>query len=203
MEKIKLDTSIKEIAPYTYIIENVLTPDECQIIIDDVKPRLEPSMFLNSDGVKELSNSRTSFGAIFEESKHPELASKIRKFIHEFCDLPIENQERLGVFRYEVGQEYRAHDDWFKYGSKRIENGGQRQFTFQFYLNEGFKGGGTRFKRLGIETVPKTGMVVVWRNVVDGEVSSNAKHSGEPVIEGTKWIMPVWVRENKFTVKEN
>ena len=40
----------------------------------------------------------------------------------------------------------------------------------------------------------------VEKHMKDGEILEDSLHAGLPVIEGFKWILIVWVRENKFII---
>jgi prolyl 4-hydroxylase len=88
-----------------------------------------------------------------------------------------------------------------------MKSGGQRVYSCLFYLNDGFMGGETEFPIKKIKVVPKTGRLLIWRNInPDGELDHESLHAGLPVIDGTKWIIIIWVREksvikNKTNIK--
>lgn len=190
---------MKKIAPNIYAQENFLSEEECQIIINNVSDRLKSSTVSNKEGGRDLNNARTSSDAKFDEKAFPKLANKIRLFISEITQLPIENQEILHVLKYETGQQFATHHDCWLNKSKYTDYGGQREYSISLYLNEGFKGGETRFPLINLDVIPKTGMLVIWNNMINSVVNLMMMHSGQPVIEGTKWMMPIWIRENKFT----
>ncbi len=193
---------MEEISPNIYAKEYFLSVDECQILINSVSERLEPSTVSTMDGKKILHRERTSYGAYFEEKEFPKLAEKIRSFISSFTKLPFENQEKLTVLRYEKDQQFTTHHDCFSTECKYIKYGGQRVVSVIIYLNQEFEGGETRFPMFNFNVVPKTGMIVIWNNMINGRVNSLMKHAGKPVKNGIKWIITTWVRENKFE-KEN
>jgi prolyl 4-hydroxylase len=73
---------------------------------------------------------------------------------------------------------------------------GQRTWTFMVYLNEGMKGGGTKFFAIHRVFTPKKGTAVVWNNLYpDGSPNHDTLHSGLPVEAGHKIVITKWFRE--------
>jgi prolyl 4-hydroxylase len=107
---------------------------------------------------------------------------------------------------YEVGQEFRHHQDAF--GKDAYHNhclsSGQRTWTFMVYLNNVEEGGETDFSVLQKTITPVKGTAVVWKNS-DGTGSENpaALHAGLPIIKGKKVIITKWFRENVFNSAED
>jgi prolyl 4-hydroxylase len=58
--------------------------------------------------------------------------------------VPVENGELLQVLRYEPGQYYKAHHDYFA-DEFNLKRGGQRVATMLMYLSDGVEGGETFF----------------------------------------------------------
>jgi hypothetical protein len=83
-----------------------------------------------------------------------------------------------------------------------MQSGGQRVYSCLFYLNDDFTGGETEFVNRDIKIKPKTGRLLIWKNIKeDGSLDYDSFHAGLPVISGTKWIAIIWVRENSFVKK--
>jgi len=107
---------------------------------------------------------------------------------------------------YEVGQEFRHHQDAF--GKDAYHNhclsSGQRTWTFMIYLNDVEEGGETDFPTLQKTITPVKGTAVVWKNS-NGTGSENpaALHAGLPVKQGRKVIITKWFRENVFNSAED
>lgn len=122
--------------------------------------------------------------------------------IADVTGLPRENQELIHILRYNIGEEYKPHEDFFHpgtdYFSEQIKRGGQRIYSVIIYLNEVEKGGETYFPRVNISVKPETGKVLIWKNVIGNLLNFNSKHAGLPVIAGEKWIAIKWVRELAF-----
>ena len=62
-----------------------------------------------------------------------------------------ENAESIQVLRYEIGQKYDAHFDYF-HDKKNVKRGGQRIATVLMYLTDVKKGGETVFPNAEVHT---------------------------------------------------
>ncbi|OBW60039.1 proline hydroxylase [Solibacillus silvestris] len=171
---------------------NVLSDEECQNLIDCASSRLERSKLAK----KEISSIRTSSGMFFEENENP-LISEIEKRISSLMHLPIEHAEGLQVLHYEPGQEFKAHFDFFGPNHPSISN--NRISTLVVYLNDVEEGGVTTFPNLGIVNVPKKGTAVYFEYFYnDQKLNELTLHSGEPVIQGEKWVATQWMRKKQI-----
>jgi hypothetical protein len=132
-----------------------------------------------------------------------EVLHKIEKISETFTDIPIVNQEGLQVLKYNEGEQYESHHDFFHHDHKEYDKvmaeGGQRIFTVYFYLNNVEEGGETFFPRLNVKVKPKMGRAVIWQNVIDGEPYHPSLHWGMPPIKGVKWGCTKWCREREFS----
>ncbi len=111
--------------------------------------------------------------------------------------------EPLQGQRYEVGQEFKPHCDYFNPGGKDWDNycsvAGQRTWTFMVYLNEVDAGGATRFKAVKKTFQPETGKLVCWNNMrPDGRENPNTIHHGMKVRKGVKYVITKWYREKEW-----
>jgi len=110
---------------------------------------------------------------------------------------PIQGQ------RYAVGQEFKAHTDYFEPQGQDFQRytqvGGQRTWTFMIYLNEPEAGGATRFKAIGKTVQPETGKLLCWNNRRDDDsVNPSTIHHGMKVRAGTKYVITKWYRERPW-----
>lgn len=62
-----------------------------------------------------------------------------------------ENAESMQVLRYEIGQKYDAHFDYF-HDKNNVKRGGQRFATVLMYLTDVKKGGETVFPNAEVHT---------------------------------------------------
>lgn len=111
--------------------------------------------------------------------------------------------EPLQGQRYEEGQQFREHADFFyidePYWPEYEPHGGQRTWTAMIYLNEPATGGATRFKLLDFQVDPRLGRILIWNNMaLDGSPNPWTLHEGMPVESGTKYIVTKWYRERRF-----
>ena len=111
--------------------------------------------------------------------------------------------EPLQGQRYDVGQEFKPHCDYFNRGGqdwdKYCSVAGQRTWTFMVYLNEVEAGGATRFKAVGKTVQPETGKLLCWNNMrPDGRENPNTIHHGMKVRKGVKYVITKWYREKEW-----
>jgi prolyl 4-hydroxylase len=110
---------------------------------------------------------------------------------------PIQGQ------RYEVGQEFKAHTDYFEPDGMDFYRftsvAGQRTWTFMAYLNDVDAGGATRFKVIDKTFQPKRGMLVGWNNHrPDGSLNAATLHHAMKVRKGLKYVITKWYREKPW-----
>jgi prolyl 4-hydroxylase len=107
---------------------------------------------------------------------------------------PIQGQ------RYEVGQEFKAHTDYFEPDGQDFTRftsvSGQRTWTFMAYLNDVDAGGATRFKLIDKLFQPRRGMLLGWNNHrPDGTLNAATLHHAMKVRKGLKYVITKWYRE--------
>ncbi len=204
--------SIRELAPYLWGLDDILSADECTAIIEASRSRLEPATVSVDNGVYGAAGSgvgddRTNTVASFEpnEQVSPEfdgVIEKLRQIVAELTLLPPEHQEPCQVLHYDVGEEFLPHTDSFtpdsEYSRWELTRGGERLYTFIVYLNEVDEGGETEFPRQQVTISPAPGRAGFWCNHVDGEVYHNSLHTAHPVKQGEKWALVIWVRESAY-----
>lgn len=191
--------------PGIALFHNVLTPTECKYLIEAAQDRLEPSTVLTpaEDAFGEVHEGRTSSGACFSRGATPEI-EVIERRIAQLTNSPFENGEGLQVMRYEEGQHYLPHHDFFdieKPGyEKYIGSAGQRVFSVIMYLNDDFQEGETEFPILRFVVPPIRGSALVFRNVGadNSRPDCSTLHGGRPPKKGTKYIATKWIRENAY-----
>jgi prolyl 4-hydroxylase len=178
-----------------YMLDGFMTGDECGRLVQLVSSHLNPSETTYATTDKE---HRTSTTCYLCHLKHP-LAAQIDDKICRTLGIRTEYGEGSQAQRYDVGQQFKAHWDAFEPNTLIYQRmagvRGNRTWTFMVYLNEGMKGGDTRFTDIGYAVQPKLGMALFWNNLnADGTPNLAAKHAGEPVTEGHKVIITKWFR---------
>jgi prolyl 4-hydroxylase len=202
---------VQKLADTIWAADNILTERECQAIIDASKDSLYRSTVLKGESEEDLNinDGRTSSNAwllakdLDTESEAFKVLHKIERVSESFTDIPIVNQEGLQVLKYNEGEQYESHHDFFHANHKEYDKvmaeGGQRIWTVYFYLNDVEEGGETFFPRLDVKVKPKMGSAAIWLNVIDGEVFHPSLHWGMPPIKGVKWGCTKWCREREFS----
>ena len=119
--------------------------------------------------------------------------------IEEWTQIPKEHGEDIYVWRYQIGQEYKPHTDWFagdEEGLKFLGTAGNRLATVIVYLSDVEEGGETHFPRVNLKVRPSKGdALLFWNRTPDFVLDPLALHSSLPVVRGTKWSITRWIRE--------
>lgn len=107
----------------------------------------------------------------------------------------ISQAESIQLTTYEIGQQYKPHNDFFNYPGRMGEREHDRQATVIMYLNDDFHGGTTDFINLGIKIKPITGALLYFTYFSDMpfEVKNKTFHQGALVTAGTKKIATLWL----------
>lgn len=187
--------------PRVVLFGNLLSPEECQAIIDAARPRMARSLTVQTTtGGEEVNADRTSDGMFFQRDETP-VVQRLEERIARLVRWPIENGEGLQVLHYRPGAEYKPHYDYFDPDqpgtSTIVRRGGQRVATLVIYLNNPRKGGGTTFPDVPLEVAPRQGNAVFF-SYERPHPSTRTLHGGASVIEGEKWIATKWLREREF-----
>ena len=122
-----------------------------------------------------------------------ELDDKIARFL----EIPDGCAERLQGTKYEAGDYYRPHWDWFEPEEDPLSAiGGKRTWSFLLYLND-CGTGVTAFMHLDVAFRPKQGRALYWHNLdALGQGNKLTEHAALPVGEGeTKYVISKWCRE--------
>lgn len=186
--------------PRIYLIENFLTPAECDHIIKEASAKLVRSTIIDTDtGGETVDNSRTSYGMDFEFHKDS-ILKNIEKRIATYTQIPVEYGEVLQVLNYGVGAEFTPHFDYFDRDYPghvvHLDLYGQRVATLIMYLNTVEEGGETIFPKANVRVKPIKGTAVLFYNCTpDGKEDPLTLHCGTPVIKGDKWIITKWLRQ--------
>ena len=185
----RLDTPRAQV----YEIPKLLSPEECQRLIEAIDQSLQPSTVTR--GSSDYRTSRTCH----LRHQHPQLAKELDQRFADLLGVDPKWSEPIQGQRYDVGEYFKEHTDWFAPGTKEYStntlNGGQRTWTIMVYLNAVQLGGETLFKRLGRSFVPQVGMALAWNNLlVDGSPNPFTLHEAMPIKLGSKWVITKWFR---------
>jgi prolyl 4-hydroxylase len=178
-----------------YTLDDCLGEDECSALIEVINRRLRPSTVTLTGTDKHFRTSRT---CDLSELQDP-LVAMIDEKIARTLGIRRAYAEANQAQRYDVGQQFKAHTDYFEPGTEEFAtfggDAGNRTWTVMIYLNDGMQGGGTHFFALDRTFEPKRGQALLWNNLYpDGAPNPDTLHAGMPVTQGHKIIITLWFR---------
>lgn len=177
--------------PLIVVLGNVLSEEECDELISLSKDRMQRSKLRDSLETE----LRTSSSMFFQEGEN-ELITCVEKRVSQIMNVPYEHGEGLQILNYQIGQEYKAHFDFFSSSSKPAKN--PRISTLVMYLNDVEEGGETYFPKLNFSVSPQKGMAVYFEYFYDDQTLNELTlHGGAPIIKGDKWAATQWMRRQK------
>ena len=181
-----------------FILRDFLAEADCQALIDRIEAKRRPSTLANHDGQKDF---RTSETCDFDASDAAVAALDARLAALSGFDPAF--GEPLQGQRYEPGQEFKAHTDYFEPSAADYQQhcavSGQRTWTFMIYLNDVAAGGATRFKEIGKTVQPERGKLLAWNNrLPDGGLNGATRHHAMKVRKGNKYVVTRWYRERPW-----
>jgi len=188
-----------------FTIPQFLTNEECDHIVRLTENGSTRSSVAGTGAQSiKYDEGRTSSTAVLLDSDP--IVSQVNQKMYTELGIEAAYSEPTQGQIYEVGQEFRHHQDAF--GKEAYHNhclsSGQRTWTFMIYLNDVEEGGETDFPTLKQTFTPQKGMAVVWKNSNGtGTENSAALHAGLPVKRGRKVIITKWFRENVFNSSED
>ena len=179
-----------------FVLDGFMSAEECKRIVKISSKHMRPSTVTTGDRDKGYRTSSTSDLGLLNDPDVMQLDEKIARTL----GIPLSYSEGIQAQRYEVGQEFKQHTDFFAPNSAEYAtyagDRGQRTWTFMVYLNEGMTGGGTKFFAIDKVFTPRLGTAVIWNNLLpDGRPNPQTLHSGLPVEKGHKIIITKWFRD--------
>ncbi|CAN6213422.1 unnamed protein product [Urochloa humidicola] len=207
--------------PRIFVYKGFLSEEECDHLVRLGKKKVQRSMVAdNESGKSVMSEVRTSSGTFLDKRQDP-VVSRIEKRIAAWTFLPEENAENIQILRYEHGQKYEPHFDYF-HDKVNQARGGHRYATVLMYLSTVEKGGETIFPnakgwesqpkddtfsecaRKGLAVKPVKGDAVLFFSLhVNGEPDPLSLHGSCPVIEGEKGSAPKWIHVRSYSYENS
>jgi prolyl 4-hydroxylase len=182
-----------------YLLRHFLSAGECAGLVDRIDAKRRPSTIADDMGYEGYRTSETCD----LDSTDP-LVAAVEAKLAAIAGIDPGFGEPLQGQRYAVGQEFKAHTDYFEPGfpdyEKYCGRSGNRTWTLMVYLNEPGAGGATRFTAVDKIVQPETGKLVAWNNrLPDGGLNPATIHHGMKVRAGTKYVITKWYRERVWT----
>ncbi len=186
-----------------YIRDGFASPQECAVLRGMIDAGARPSaLFSGAQG----ADYRTSHSCHMDPDDP--LVRTISERIVAMMGIEGSHGETIQGQRYQLGQEYKLHCDYFPvndtYWPHMRQQGGQRCWTAMIYLNAVEVGGETWFPHAGFMVPPTEGRLIVWNNLgADGSPNLDTLHAARPVEAGTKYVLTKWFRERSWLATED
>ena len=176
-----------------------LSPELCSALVESIDANRRPSTIADPNGDDYFRTSETCDLDAGEPA-----VRQLEQLLSRLNGIDPTHGEPAQGQRYDVGQEFKAHTDYFEPDGadyhQYCAQSGQRTWTAMIYLNEPQAGGGTRFTKLGKTFQPETGKLVIWNNrLADGRVNPATLHHGMKVRRGVKYVITKWYRERPWS----
>lgn len=181
-----------------FILREFLSVERCAQLVALIEGNNRPSTLADYNGDDAFRTSTTCDLS----TDHP-VVGDLARALSDLSGIPLSHAEPLQGQRYEVGQEFKAHTDYFEPNSADFQKycavAGQRTWTFMIYLNEVEAGGATRFKVIDKMIQPEVGKLVAWNNRrPDGSGNAATLHHAMKVRKGRKYVITQWYRERPW-----
>lgn len=181
-----------------FTVSDFLPPQLCTDLIGLIDANRRPSTIADPNGDSYFRTSETCD----LDPGHPAVI-ETESLLFGLNGIESSHGEPLQGQRYEVGQEFKAHTDYFEPSGEDFQRycsvAGQRTWTFMVYLNTVEAGGATRFKVIDKMFQPEQGRIVCWNNRrPDGTGNAATLHHAMKVRKGLKYVITKWYRERPW-----
>lgn len=193
--------------PRVGVHEHFATREECAHLINAIAPRLaQPGEYRrpgdnDAEQVSHFNGSGSPIGTLHADP----VVRTLERRVADLTGWQVDAVEPSSIIRYEPGQEYRPHVDYFTDGQigrnaiERHDYGGQRIATFLLYLRAPEQGGETHYHGSEVSVSGSPGMGVIHYNVTpDGQKDPASRHSGRAIERGEKWVWRSALRAASF-----
>nr|WP_231634812.1 2OG-Fe(II) oxygenase [Novosphingobium sp. KN65.2] len=177
-----------------YTSNSFLSASDCAHIMALIDTCACPSRLLEEEG---WDDYRTSYSGDIDTQDR--IVRDLELRLSDFTGIAPSCGESAQGQRYERGQYFNEHCDWFDteagYWRQERRCGGQRSWTAMIYLNAVEEGGRTDFTHIGLSIPPEPGCLLLWNNALpDGTPNPLTMHAARPVIRGVKYVVTKWFR---------
>lgn len=183
------------------MLSNVITDQENVHLRRLAQNRMHRSTV---DSAQAVSSERTSSSADLKPAEDA-IVSAIEQRFAALTNYPVSHMEPIQVLRYEKGNFYNPHHDYFDGVHSPLGPSGQRHWTGFIYLSdasEGLQEGETEFLKLDCGRLlvkPVRNSALLWPNCLpNGQEDERTLHAGKPPTAGVKYCCNVWIRALKF-----
>ncbi|EDW84461.1 uncharacterized protein Dwil_GK13125 [Drosophila willistoni] len=187
--------------PFVVQVHNIVSQKDMNLLQKIARPNIQRSQVYAQDhnaNETVAAAYRTSKGATFEYFEHRSM-ELLSRHVADLSGLDMNSAELLQIANYGIGGHYEPHWDCFPDHHVYLpdDRDGNRIATGIYYLSEVEAGGGTAFPFLPLLVTPERGSLVFWYNLHrSGDQDYRTKHAACPVLQGSKWIANVWIRQS-------
>ncbi|HEX7711493.1 MAG TPA: 2OG-Fe(II) oxygenase [Sphingomonadaceae bacterium] len=181
-----------------FTLPGLVSPELCVELMRLIDINRRPSTLADTNGDHYFRTSETC-----DLSPDEPAVQALERLLFDLNGIDPAHGEPIQGQRYEVGQEFKAHTDYFEPHGPDFEKycsvAGQRTWTFMVYLNTVEAGGATRFKVANKLFQPEQGRLVCWNNRrPDGSGNAATLHHAMKVRKGLKYVITKWYRERPW-----
>ncbi|MCW1428092.1 prolyl hydroxylase family protein [Novosphingobium sp. JCM 18896] len=181
-----------------YQYRNFLDAASCDALVARIEAQHRPSTIADDNGDELFRTSSTC-----DLDASDPIVAGLDRLLGHISGIHPAHGEPLQGQRYDVGQEFKPHTDYFEPNGTDYQIhcavAGQRTWTYMIYLNDVEAGGATRFKWLDKTVQPERGKLLIWNNRrPDGMVNPASLHHGMKVRAGRKYVITRWYRERPW-----
>lgn len=172
---------------YIKVLNQGFTQDECKSLLDTSNQQTYEFAPITIDGSKGIFESRPDIRnndrVILDDVWLADtIFNRLKKDLPQEFDgwSLLRLNERFRFYRYGSGQQFKKHCD----GAYVVSETEESKLTLLIYLTDDFEGGSTKFffrHKDDIEVIPVVGDILVFDHTL--------LHSGEPVLEGFKYVL--------------
>jgi len=106
------------VQPRIFYLKSVITPEECVIILKEAQPHFERSLTVGgekpiADGGR-VDEDRTSNGMFMFTPEQIALVDPVASRVARAVGIPKQHFEAMQILRYQIGQQYLPHTDFFQ-----------------------------------------------------------------------------------------
>lgn len=204
--------------PLVYAVENFLTVDECDDLIEMAAGKLSPAETIDQESGSSVANTPSRNNRQYQPSKweivQNKLLARVAHRMHRLARVPQSHSEGMQIGRYKEGEFYKSHYD----ASDHVA----RVATVLVFLEEPEEGGETIFSKAqlcrdelfepccfnlekmvefggGFWAEPQKGLALLFYNMnLNHELNRLGAHGSCPVLQGEKWVLQQWFRDQPY-----
>lgn len=179
-------------------VRDFLSAELCEQLVTLIDADRRPSTIADPAGDDYFRTSETC-----DLPRDAPAVMELERLLFDLNGIDPAHGEPVQGQRYEVGQEFKAHTDFFNPDGADYQRycalSSQRTWTFMCYLNNVEAGGATRFKAIDKIVQPERGKLLFWNNRnPDGHGNDATLHHAMKVRKGVKYVITKWYRERAW-----